>query len=220
MNNNFRTSLVFILGLTIGSLATYKIVKDKYAKIAQEEIDSVKETFKEREITKKSKNDEVRIKQAVVSKSENEYKKTVKESKPNIDETEDYREYMNKINENSYAPIDYSSISNKKEIKKEVLEPKTDDCISPYIISPEEFGAFGDYDMISLTYYSDKVLTDDRDDLIENIEFTIGEESLNHFGEYEDDSIFVRNESLRTDFEILMDNRLYSDIVWSHGSNR
>ena len=39
-----------------------------------------------------------------------------------------------------------------------------------------------------------------------------GEDTLTHFGEYEDDSIFVRNDELKIDFEILRDERNYTDV--------
>lgn len=86
------------------------------------------------------------------------------------------------------------------------------DVRKPYVISPEEFGD-ADYETISLTYYADGVVTDGFDEPIENVEETIGAESLTHFGEYEDDSVFVRNEAEEIDYEILLDVRKYSDVV-------
>ena len=84
---------------------------------------------------------------------------------------------------------------------------------NPYIISPEEFGAFDDYETISLTYYEDQILADDDDELVDDIEDIVGFDSLTHFGEYEDDSVFVRNDRLKCDYEILMDHRKYSDVI-------
>lgn len=81
----------------------------------------------------------------------------------------------------------------------------------PYVISPDEFGEFEDYDTISLTYYADQVLVDDGGDKIEDVDDVVGMESLTRFGEYEDDSVFVRNDRLRCDYEILMDERTYSE---------
>lgn len=46
----------------------------------------------------------------------------------------------------------------------------------------------------------------------DDIEETIGSDALNHFGEYEDDSVFVRNETLDKEYEILMDTRRFSDV--------
>ena len=83
--------------------------------------------------------------------------------------------------------------------------------MNPYVISPDEFSENEDYETESLTYYSDGILADDRDNIID-IDMVVGRESLNHFGEYEDDSVFVRNEELKTDYEILLDTRRYSDI--------
>ena len=84
----------------------------------------------------------------------------------------------------------------------------------PYVISPDEFGANEKYECLTLTYYADGVLTDDADDIIYNVEAVIGTEALNSFGVYEndDDSVYVRNEARKCDYEILRDPREYSDI--------
>lgn len=82
----------------------------------------------------------------------------------------------------------------------------------PYVIPPDEFGDYPDYERVSLTYYADGVLTDEHDDPIDDVEDTIGEDSLTHFGEFEDDSVFVRNDAQKRDYEILSDTRRYSDI--------
>lgn len=84
--------------------------------------------------------------------------------------------------------------------------------MAPYIITPDEFGEFDDYETISLTYYADGVLTDDMDEPIEDVDGLVGVDSLSHFGEYEDDSVFVRNDRMKADYEILSDLRNYSDI--------
>lgn len=48
MNAAIKNLLIFAVGAAIGSFATYKFVENKYAKIAQEEIDSVVERFSNR----------------------------------------------------------------------------------------------------------------------------------------------------------------------------
>lgn len=83
----------------------------------------------------------------------------------------------------------------------------------PYVISPDEFDDNDDYEKETLTYYADKVLTDIMDDKIENVDDVVGLESLTHFGEYEADSVYVRNDILKTDYEICLDARNYSDVV-------
>lgn len=96
---------------------------------------------------------------------------------------------------------------------RELVIYEADPIEDPYTICPEAFGVFDNYDRISLTYYADGVLADEDDSPITNIETIVGVEALNSFGEYEDDSVFVRNERLRTDYEILLDQRNYSDVA-------
>lgn len=86
---------------------------------------------------------------------------------------------------------------------------------APCVISPDEFGTEDGYDEISLTYYADGTVTDDSDHAMsdDEIEETIGKDSLNHFGDYEPDSVFVRNDRLKADYEILADPRSYADVL-------
>jgi hypothetical protein len=172
---------MFTVGAAIGSLVTWKFVKTKYERIAQEEINSVKERFANRKnpfIEKKETKDD--------QKDENDLAR------------------LNKMT----ASLGYSGPSDE-ETKKEV-EPvrKT----TPYVISPEEFGEFDGYDTVSLTYYADGVLTDDDENVIENVSKLVCVDFASHFGEYEDDSVFVRNDEMMTDYEILRDMRKYSEL--------
>ena len=89
-------------------------------------------------------------------------------------------------------------------------EEEDHDMDGPYVISPAEFGEH-DFETSTLTYYADGVLTDEVDDIIEDVDDVVGSDSLTHFGEYEDDSVFVRNEKYRLDYEILLDPEKYYD---------
>lgn len=104
--------------------------------------------------------------------------------------------------------IRYSKILKKESYKEEEDE---DDMDRPYVIPPEEFGE-NDYAVKSLVLYADGVLVNEYGAVITDVDNLVGKDSLNHFGEYEDDSVFVRNDGLKTDFEILLDNRNYKDI--------
>lgn len=97
----------------------------------------------------------------------------------------------------------YTNYSDAKEVA---------DLNKPYVIAPEEFGEC-EYETVSLTYYADGVLTDDQNFIVEDVDFVVGVDSLNHFGEYEDDSVFVRNDELKADYEILLVTDKYSDIA-------
>lgn len=81
----------------------------------------------------------------------------------------------------------------------------------PYVIPPEEFGETG-LKKVTLNYYDDGVLTYENDDVINDVDEIVGKDSLSHFGEYEPDAVYVRNENKKTDYEVLADAHRYTDI--------
>ena len=181
--------MMFVLGVAVGSVVTWRYVEKKYEQIAQDEIDSVKEVFSKRE-TEFTEDTEVQI------KADNAKKK------PSVIE---YAAWLRKRGYTNYSDM----VDEKPEEVKE--EPMSVD--KPYVITPEEFGDLDDYETISLTYYADQILADDNDVIVDDIEDVVGFDSLNSFGEYEDDSVFVRNDRLKCDYEILLDQRKYSDVI-------
>ena len=91
-------------------------------------------------------------------------------------------------------------------------EKGDDDVIGPYVIAPEEYDENG-YDTVSLYYYEDGVLENAiTREVVENASVLVGDDFAEHFGEFEDDSVFVRNDRLKTDFEILRDGGYYSEV--------
>lgn len=100
---------------------------------------------------------------------------------------------------------------NKPELKEKKKEDETMAEERPYVIDPSEYGDL-DYKQVSLNYYDDGVLTYENDDVIDDIDSLVGKDSLSHFGEYEADAVYVRNDRLKIDFEILADTRRYEDI--------
>ena len=183
--------VMFVLGAAIGSIVTWQYTRKKYEQIAQEEIDSVKEIFSRRESAA-----DVEI---TAPKPQ-----TAKIGKP--EEKPDITEYAARLERDGYTNYSNVGAEQKKE-EQETME------IKPYVISPEEFGEFEDYERISLSYYADQVLADEDDEKIEDVDNVVGLESLTHFGEFEDDSVFVRNDRLKCDYEILLDQRTYSDVM-------
>ena len=183
--------LTFILGAAGGSFATYKLLKKKYEEIAQEEIDSVKEMYRNSQ-GECMPNPEIEEQKEVAKKSM---------EKPDI------MEYSKKINDCNYS--DYS----KTERNQPKEGPEEKDISDPYVISPEEFGEDDTYDRINLTYYADGVLADENDEEVENVDGTVGLDSLETFGTYEDDSVHVKNDRLRAYYEILRDERNYEDVM-------
>lgn len=196
------TFLAFAVGAAIGSAATWYYAKTKYEQIAQEEIDSVKEKFSyEKDAT-----------------APDEPKNGPK--KPSVNDTEkpSVAEYAKRLAQEGYTDYSTSSEIDPDEDEEEpVLEPVPDvndnPQEAPYVISPDQFGEFADYDTISFLYYADDILADDNDEILEDVEGVVGFDSLNHFGEYEDDAVHVRNDRLKCDYEILRSLKTYKELL-------
>lgn len=173
----------FLIGATVGSITTWKLLKTKYEQIAQEEIDSVKDV----------------------------YSKNYRNNEEDIADIKDIPDEQNPINEIDDKPdlSIYTAKLKEQGYLKDEEEGGTDEMEKPYVISPEEYGERDDYDLYSYTYYADKVLADENNEPIEDVDSIIGLESLKHFGEYGDDSVYVRNDELKADYEILLDDEKY-----------
>lgn len=187
MTNSILGKLfIFAVGAAIGSAVTWKFVETKYKKLADEDIASYKEMCER----KYGADDAV--------------KKAEPEKAPATE-----------------APKNNAAQAIAKAIdicKKEGYDMNVDECgrdmSKPYVIRPDEFGQFDDYRQVSLSYYEkDKVLTDELDNPIEDVDMMVGLDSLTHFGQYEDDSVYVRNDERMTDYEILLDIRGYWELV-------
>lgn len=151
------------------------------------------------------------------------YFKTKYETYANT-EIESARKAFHELNRNSVdkPPLSemISSLGQTNDIPERDLKKATEIVKSekynfpagPYVISPDEFGGTFEYECISLVYYADGVVVDDNQNVVKDVEDCIGEDSLTHFGEYEDDSVYVRNDERRIDYEILLDERKWSDV--------
>lgn len=98
--------------------------------------------------------------------------------------------------------------------KYSVGDHTSSDDDGPYVIAADEFGEFEDYRPISMTYLSDGVLVDDKMEVVEDLEETVGTNFKNYFGvyPYDPDTVYIRNDSLCCDFEIVKDLRTLKDI--------
>lgn len=182
MNTKIAGSLLFVAGVAVGSITSWMILKTKYERIANEEIESVREVYAKKEAAAKETKDEV------------------VDDKPSIYEM---KEYLETIKENGYH----------KEENKEEGDPDMND--SPYVISPDEYGNIDDHVCVNLTYYADGVLADDWDTVVLDPIAEVGPDIASHFGDYEEDAdtVFVRNEERKVDYEICRDLRTFAEVM-------
>ena len=185
MNKITSTALAFVIGAVAGAAGAWYTLKDRYERLVEEEVDSVREAFF------RARRNETEKRDMPIEH--------ISDDRP--------REYDDPEKEGN-VPIDYSSISAPKDEEKED-EPKDE----PYVITPREYGSIDDYEQIILVFWKDHILTDDNFDIVEDIEDCVGFESLNHFGEYMDDVVYVRNDRTKCDYEISLDLRTYDEVV-------
>jgi len=174
---------IFAAGVVAGAVAGAYLVKDKVMADAKQEIEEVREYYKSKKETKKEE--------------------TVEEQP--VEEVKEEKEYKTIVENSGY--VNY----NKPEqmVQHSVLEDE------PYSIDPEEFGDKEEegWDTMTLTYFADGVLTDDTDEVVEQPEVVVGLDNLKVFEEFPDATcVYVRNETWRTDFEILKDDWKWSDL--------
>lgn len=189
MNKNTLINLfMFAAGAAIGSVVTLRLVETKYAQIAQDEIDEMREYYEEYICELEGRE--------VDAEMEEEFASTPQTP---INKKPDLMEYAKQIKEHQY------NIENMKE-EKVMNEAHI------RVVSPEEFDD-SDFDKISLTYYSDEVLAyDDSDEVIDDVDDIVGHGSLNTFGQYEEDTVYVLDFDECVGYEICKDYRPYSDV--------
>lgn len=188
MYNGLKYLFIFSVGAAVGAVATHQILKPKYERMIQDEVNEFKKSWSDR------KEETTLIIEGDTESIENEV--------TTVPELADL------ASENTAIIESEGYINSEKGGSKSM----SDDM--PYVISPLKFAEGCDYDTISLTYYSDGVLVDDMGELVEDVAGTVGTEFPEHFGEYTDDpdTVYVRNDRLEADYEIQRDIDAYKDI--------
>lgn len=188
----FKGLCIFAAGALAGAAVAARVVREKYQQEAEEEIAEMRDYYRELRKNAKTPDEDKMLEEDENSKEEKE-----ENTKNEYDEiVKGYTNYTQ-----------YNDIETK-ENKKEEKEERTN--YEPFIIDVEEFGEDPTYDTATLTYYKDKVLTNDLDDVIDYS--VAGEENLKIFDEHPDcKAIYVRDDIYMVDYEILRDPYQYDE---------
>lgn len=184
----FKGLCIFAAGALAGAAVAARVVRDKYQQEAEEEIAEMRDYYRELRKNTKTPNEDIIVEEKEVKEEndKNEYDEIVK----------------------NYTNYTQYNDTETKENKKEEKEERTN--YEPFIIDAEEFGEDPTYDTATLTYYKDKVLTDDLDDVIDYS--VAGEENLKIFDEHPDcKAIYVRDDIYMVDYEIIRDPYQYDE---------
>lgn len=184
----FKGLCIFAAGALAGAAVAARVVRDKYQQEAKEEIAEMREYYRE-------------------LRKENIEKYPVQNEEAEAEKEENTKDEYNEIVQNYTNYTQYND-TETKENKKEEKEERTN--YEPFIIDVEEFGEDPTYDTATLTYYKDKVLTNDLDDVIDYS--VAGEENLKIFDEHPDcKAIYVRDDIYMVDYEIIRDPYQYDE---------
>ena len=185
---------IFLAGAAVGAGSCFIFVKKHYEKVAQEEIDSVKEYYHQSKQYSEKK-EEIDIQEP----------KPMEYTSPSKDETVDYSEYAaRKIGEQLREHIEKGR--NDEHMVKH--EHPTDEDTMPYIIDDKTVGNVGFYARATLIYYmgNDMLVDEESDEPIDDIQGTIGKDNLEILKAIPETTIYVRNVGYGIDYEVIKIN--------------
>lgn len=179
-----KNLLIFLAGGAVGAVVTAKLVEKYYRQIADEEIADVVEHFK---------NKEKELKKLEEEKVEDNNKAEKKNTKKN-----EKKQASKIINSENYGE------ASVEEVEEKLINTPIESVTGIEIINPIDFGEEEGFDSKTWMYWNDNVLTNEFDEIVEpdDIAEFIGD-ALTHFGDIEQDSVYVRNRANNTDYEIL-----------------
>lgn len=209
MKSTLSKVIIFAIGVAIGSLVAWKVTKTKYEELMAKEDRELREYY----------NRKIKVYNAAATTLHDHYEEKLAKIEKKSKETEDG------VDRDGDKIVDdlrerYTEVL--KDHKYSIDEP----CYEggqdrPYVVSSEEFGNGDEYDIISLNYYSDGIVSDDWGDKIEDIEATIGEDFASHYDEDPEDPdvVYVRNDRLKVEYEILRNLSTYSEMYGEEGDS-
>jgi hypothetical protein len=221
MNESLKIVGASVLGLAAGAAVGFKIAEKRLAAEFEERL--AQETA------------EMRVFYSSVKQKYDTPQEAVKDlmpEKPEEPVVEDPREKAQKV---AYHKIvqaaEYVAMADEaeegaavaaEEIRHNVFVTKPDPD-KPYVISQEEFMANeSGHNQVTLTYYEKGgVLTDERDDILDDPTNMVGEWFASSFGEGSSDEnvVHVRNDKIGIEFEICKSERSYEEDVLGESEN-
>jgi len=224
VNNTSKLVSSFTAGLLVGAAGAYLLAKKQlesyYSDVAQRDIDTMKEHYS---VTRKegiySTPD-----QAVAARHGEAYVKTVENlgysklpTHTTLGDAPESEEDDLSEEDSVVAVNVFDDVNGLNEEEVETRDPD-----HPYVLDIDEFmeqdivvdGKI--YNKSTVTYFDgDNTLIDEREEVIPDIERTVGIDNMTRFGHKSKDKsvVYVRNERLETDFEVLLDQTSYTETV-------
>lgn len=226
--NLIKNLLIFTVGSGAGAFISVMVMKAKYEARFQEEVESMRSVIEKKEMNYEveTETDEYKIKDCrdrkIVVASKANYEKIAGIYAGELKGRDIDCDFQENIDP---ADLEHPMDDDEEIIKAEeayrydklasdLAAVKPDE---PYVIAAEQYHEERDYyDKETLYYYDeDEVLTDDQEEIITDEKAIVGEDSLLCFGDRSEDAdiVFVRNERLTTDYEVIRLSESYQEKV-------
>lgn len=213
-----KVASIFLLGATIGGgggyWVAYSTLKKGYDRAVQAEVDEVREHYKvihkdrsyetpEDYAAEKAEQSAVELEEHLENKAEHNMRVAAYAIEQERGEAQAASVLQPTVEHRSI--FDYNNLKDPE--KEEVI-----DTSAVRIISFEEFDSEDEYTKASLTYYkTDDTVADEVDEILHDVQAAIGPDALGLFSEQ--DSVYIRNDVMRTDFEIVLVENSYQAVV-------
>lgn len=182
---NGKTIISFVVGALLGAAAAWYYAKNHFQTIADEEIAEVKGEYK------RTHNAHVTLAQEEIAKSlyAREYSVEKIADILNIEETDGVYKMLG-IERPQYHKVD------KPEVNTD----------GPRVIPPEEFG--NETLAVTWTFYSDGTITDETDNIVEDVDDAFGKGFVPEFDE--DGVVYITNPTRHCDYELVYEEEPYA----------
>ncbi len=220
MKEVLKGGIIFAIGGAIGAVVSWYLTKKKGEERAEEEIQSVIATFSRMNEDNKAKAEAAKNKPDLL-----EVTKAMKQ----VDSDQPFDpEHAMPLNPIPVPRTNYANLPEEtktEETKPAVAKPpdeedppvkplvKEVDTSRPYLLNrlPNEDEA--EFMALTVMYYADGTYATPHGDEME-IEEYIGKDLMNYIDTTEKDEVFIRNEELQLDFDIVKDARTYDEVMF------
>ena len=214
----------YALGMGVGAITGYFVAKrfleTKYSKIADAEIDEMREHYQAKIVAAEAKAQKLAPVKDIVT--ERGYS-TPEEAPPPMAVQPPPEVAENEVEEPRLVEPETRNLFQEAEITHEWdwhEERKKRSPDIPYVIHADERFETEEYSDVTLTFYDgDGVLCNERDEIVDpkDIDRLVGEKNLERFGHGSNDAsiVYIRNDALEIVYEVVKSPNSYAEEV--HG---
>lgn len=183
---NLKNIIFLVGGGAIGAVTTYFCMKDKCNKLVDEETSAIKKYYEEKYNTENED-------------KPNDIPEEVKKEPEEEKEEPNYEEIIEKLNYNEFS----TRTSSNKKAKR------------PYLITEEDFVSDTTNVKKIISFFEDDEICMDNDtkEVLENVAQDIGNDCLEQINERGANEIYVRNEVLGIDYNVVSEPGSYEDFL-------